>query len=144
MRNYTPATGKVSGRLRPDMPNRIKNEKDPDKAIAYCHNNMHRGYLGPEHISEHGCIAKECKFLERYNEKTYWARREISNVLKKYNKDFGAGYIQIEDKTAKTDNMETLLSIYMSEYSKVGEPPLIKYVKGEDAGLALLEKALSG
>lgn len=44
-------------------------------AIAYCHCKAHTGALNKELAYKHKCIAKRCKWLEKYNDEA-WRRKE--------------------------------------------------------------------
>ena len=37
-------------------------------AIGYCHCERHKGALNKDLANKHKCIAKKCKYLEKYNE----------------------------------------------------------------------------
>ena len=44
-------------------------------AIGYCHCKAHAGALNKELAYKHKCIAKRCKWLEKYNDES-WRRKE--------------------------------------------------------------------
>lgn len=44
-------------------------------AIGYCHCKAHTGALNKELAYKHKCIAKRCKWLEKYNDDA-WRRKE--------------------------------------------------------------------
>lgn len=44
-------------------------------AIGYCHCKAHAGALNKELAYKHKCIAKRCKWLEKYNDDA-WRRKE--------------------------------------------------------------------
>lgn len=44
-------------------------------AIGYCHCKAHTGALNKELAYKHKCIAKRCKWLEKYNDEA-WRRKE--------------------------------------------------------------------
>ena len=44
-------------------------------AIGYCHCKTHKGALNKELAYRHKCIAKKCKYLEKYSEEQ-WRKKE--------------------------------------------------------------------
>ena len=44
-------------------------------AIGYCHCETHKGALNRSLAIRHKCIAKKCKYLEKYNEES-WRKKE--------------------------------------------------------------------
>ena len=44
-------------------------------AIGYCHCKAHTGALNKELAYKHKCIAKRCKWLEKYNDEA-WRKKE--------------------------------------------------------------------
>ena len=106
--------------------NYMSHQPRPSNAVAYCHNQDHKGYLSPNLIKCHNCISKNCKYLEKYEEKTFWIKRELTNILKKYNKKEIKKGIQINDETYLTTNIDRLISIYKKEWSLTNEKPTIQ------------------
>lgn len=51
-------------------------------AIGYCHCKAHTGALNKELAYKHKCIAKRCKWLEKYNDEA-WRRKERCGEGKK-------------------------------------------------------------
>ena len=49
--------------------------------IGYCHNLTHLGYVTSKIIEEHKCIEKDCPFLSKYEETSYW--RNLENKRRK-------------------------------------------------------------
>ena len=47
-------------------------------AIGYCHYDKHPGALNRELAYKHKCIAKKCKYLEKYS-KEAWERQKYRN-----------------------------------------------------------------
>ena len=41
-----------------------------NNAIGFCHCESHKGALNRELAYKHKCIAKKCKYLEKYNEES--------------------------------------------------------------------------
>lgn len=44
-------------------------------AIGYCHCRLHKGALNKELAYQHKCVAKRCKWLEKYNDDA-WRKKE--------------------------------------------------------------------
>ena len=44
----------------------------PENPCGYCHCDRHRGYLNRTLIKKHCCVEKNCKFLEKYKNHTFW------------------------------------------------------------------------
>lgn len=58
-----------------------------EKAIAYCHNPKHLGFLSLKLIKAHKCLDKHCKYLHPYEDKPYWIdrkRRRTDKKLREY------------------------------------------------------------
>lgn len=51
------------------------NGKYIGNAIGYCHCDAHKGALNRELAYKHKCLAKRCKWLEKYNE-AVWRPKE--------------------------------------------------------------------
>lgn len=47
-------------------------------AIGYCHYDGHKGALNHDLAYKHKCIAKKCKYLEKYSDKA-WQRSKYVN-----------------------------------------------------------------
>ena len=65
----------------------LQGQPSREKAIAYCHNPKHLGYLSLRLIKCHKCLDKHCKYLHPYEEKPYWIdrkRRRNDKKLKEY------------------------------------------------------------
>ena len=65
----------------------LQGQPPKEKALAYCHYSIHKGYLSRRLIKNHGCLAKKCPFLEIYEEKQYWQdrkRKKNDKRLKEY------------------------------------------------------------
>lgn len=50
-------------------------------AIGYCHCTRHKGAINRKLAYEHKCIAKHCKYLEKYSEDA-WRRKDTYNNKK--------------------------------------------------------------
>ena len=57
-----------------------------DRAVGYCHNPKHMGYLSLRNLKKHKCLAKQCKYLHKYEENPYWEERERIKAEKKARK----------------------------------------------------------
>ena len=53
-------------------------------AIGYCHYEAHKGALNKELAMKHKCIAKKCKYLEKYNEESWNVKPKYKNRRKNY------------------------------------------------------------
>lgn len=42
-----------------------------NNAIGYCHYSGHKGALNRELAYKHKCLAKKCRYLEKYNEDSW-------------------------------------------------------------------------
>lgn len=59
---------------------------DTPSLVGYCHNDDHKGFLTVTIMNEHDCIAKECRYFERFEDYPYWQkfrRKEELSELKK-------------------------------------------------------------
>lgn len=102
-----------------------------ENAIAYCHYRKHVGYLSPTLIQQHQCLEKQCPFLEKYELKSYWIKRDIIRILKKYHKNGDMGKICINGTQYLADDIDTLYNICRKHIDTTGEKPLIEYIKPE-------------
>lgn len=48
-------------------------------AIGFCHFEGHKGALNREMAYKHKCIAKKCKYLEKYNEESWNVKPKYKN-----------------------------------------------------------------
>ena len=53
-----------------------------NNAIGYCHCEAHKGALNKELATKHKCIAKKCKYLEKYNEESWNVKPKYKNRRK--------------------------------------------------------------
>ena len=51
-------------------------------AIGYCHCEAHKGALNRDIAYKHKCIAKKCKYLEKYNEESWNVKPKYKNRRK--------------------------------------------------------------
>lgn len=42
------------------------------RIVGYCHNIIHPGKLTKPILEKHDCLGKQCPFLEKYEESSYW------------------------------------------------------------------------
>ena len=54
-------------------------------AIGFCHCKRHEGALNREIAYKHKCIAKKCKYLEKYNEESWDLKPKYKNKKGIYN-----------------------------------------------------------
>lgn len=68
----------------------MKGQPKAKNTIAYCHNIRHLGALSKDMLKQHQCLQKNCRFLEKNEEHSYWDRRlrhkETKTKEKKYRK----------------------------------------------------------
>ena len=100
------------------------NEKN---AIAFCHNPKHVGYLNCSLMKNHRCLEKQCRYLQKYEEKEYWIKKSIKQALKKLRKHDDYGYIYINGEVHFTDNLDKLYRICKDELNKTGKVPIVEY-----------------
>lgn len=50
-----------------------------EKPAGYCWNLVHRGYLTPQLIRQHGCKSRNCQFLQKYTQHIMWHKKEYKN-----------------------------------------------------------------
>lgn len=48
-------------------------------AIGYCHLSRHPGALDRTIAYKHKCLAKKCKYLEKYNEQSWRYKQSYTN-----------------------------------------------------------------
>ena len=51
-------------------------------AIGYCHCERYKGALNKDLANKHKCIAKKCKYLEKYNEESWNVKPKYKNRRK--------------------------------------------------------------
>ena len=61
---------------------RVKRESP----VGYCHYHLHRGYVDAAIMKEHGCLKKQCKYLQKNKNHPYWEKREERKKLRKKRK----------------------------------------------------------
>ena len=52
------------------------------KIVGFCHNLSHPGKLTKGILDEHRCLAKQCPFLERYEDAPFWIQRKAKKLAK--------------------------------------------------------------
>ena len=50
-----------------------------NNAIGYCHYSGHKGALSRELAYKHKCLAKKCRYLEKYNEESWRQKQTYKN-----------------------------------------------------------------
>ena len=58
------------------------NGKMINNAIGFCHYEAHKGALNSDIAYKHKCIAKKCKYLEKYNEESWNVKPKYKNRRK--------------------------------------------------------------
>ena len=66
--------------------NFFKGQPTKENAVGYCHNPKHRGYLSKKNLKNHKCLAKECRYLHKYEDRQFWIDREKKKADKKARK----------------------------------------------------------
>ena len=61
----------------------MKGQPDTRNCVAYCHFIGHKGGLSKDMLRKHECLRKGCKYLEKYTDHPYWAKREEIKKLRK-------------------------------------------------------------
>ena len=107
---------------------RFTNAPSKENAVGYCHCATHVGYLSPSLMKAHHCLEKQCPFLERHENKTFWIKRDVLNVVKKMNKNGRRGSISIAGTEYFTDNVDKLVSACLNYIALNGTKPTIQYV----------------
>ena len=52
-------------------------------AIGFCHYSKHKGAINRKLAYEHRCIAKNCKYLEKYSEDAWKPKQKYKNQKRK-------------------------------------------------------------
>lgn len=92
----------------------LQGQPPKDKAIAYCHYSLHKGYLSARLLKLHGCLTKQCPYLEIYTEKQFWKDRKRRRNDKKLREYIKKGNIEgIGDHIARI--------IYESSTQEMGD-----------------------
>ena len=97
----------------------MKEKVADQNVIAFCHSLAHTGRLSEKLLKQHGCIGKNCPFLEKYNHQ-YWIEKDCINELKRYNKHNKNGFIKINEKYYKQENLKILVKICEKELEETG------------------------
>lgn len=63
------------------------NQPNMNKAIGYCHSGQHQGFMSEKMLKQHGCLSKQCPYLQKYEDKEFWIRRAEIKELKKLKKE---------------------------------------------------------
>lgn len=107
----------------------MNGQTNKDNAIAYCHHENHIGYLNENLMKKHKCLEKQCRYLEKYEDKHYWIQRSIKQVLKKMKKNNNKGVIYIDSKGfgCADTNIDYLSNYAEKKIKETGEIPEIRY-----------------
>ncbi len=65
----------------------MRNEPKTEKTVALCHYQKHYGYLSAKMMKQHNCLGKNCPYLEKMEEHTYWEQRAARQELRRERKD---------------------------------------------------------
>lgn len=72
-----------------DQTGRLKGQPRKEKAVGYCHNPSHKGYLSLKVYKQHKCAMKECRYFEKYEDCPYWLNRKRIKEARKERKNGG-------------------------------------------------------
>ena len=64
----------------------LGNQPKQSKAIGFCHSAQHQGYMSEKMLKAHGCLGKNCPYLEKYEDMQFWKDREKKKADKKARK----------------------------------------------------------
>lgn len=65
-------------RTRGRLVNGGKEPVSPKKIVGYCRNSLHPGRLTQEALEKHKCIEKNCTYLTKFTEASYWRQFEAT------------------------------------------------------------------
>lgn len=65
-------------------------EFDKNRACAFCRH--HRCYLTVKQVRQHECLQKQCYYLQKNEEHSWWRQREIMKQKRKARKERGNLY----------------------------------------------------
>lgn len=71
----------------------LGNQPKQANAVAYCHSGEHQGYLSEKMLKAHGCLGKNCPYLEKYEKAQFWKDRAKKKADKKARKDAEKGLL---------------------------------------------------
>ena len=71
----------------------LGNQPKQAKAVAYCHSGEHQGYLSEKMLKAHGCLGKNCPYLEKYENTQFFKDRAKKKADKKARKDAERGLL---------------------------------------------------
>ena len=64
----------------------FRGQTTKERAVGYCHNPKHMGYLSKNNLKQHKCLAKNCMYLHKYEDRQFWKDREKRKADKKARK----------------------------------------------------------
>ena len=111
---------------------KMKHQPSEVVAVGFCHNNIHRGYVGQRILKEHECINKNCPYFEKFEDSPHWCKKEVVKLLKKAKKK-GHMAIMINGRCFTSNDENKLANVYLKEYKKYNKKPTtgtIKYISG--------------
>lgn len=87
--------------------------------IGYCHNQIHRGSITVKLLQEHSCLEKECPFLQKLEDRPFWANLNQQNAEKAKNKKNAKR--QRKWLALEKARMEEVTKTLQAEATSVGE-----------------------
>ena len=85
------------------------------KIIGFCHNLIHPGKMTKTTLEKHRCLAKQCPFLERYEDAPFWAARKVKEAAKQSAKQY-----KKEKKAILFAEMESMAAL-RSDFQKYAD-----------------------
>lgn len=61
----------------------MNGQPDMNRACAYCHSGQHQGYMSVKMVKRKKCTAKQCPYLEKYEDHPYWVRKAEIKALQR-------------------------------------------------------------
>jgi hypothetical protein len=73
-----------------DQTGRFKGQPPKEKAVGFCHNPTHKGYLSLKVYRQHKCGQKACHYFEKYENHPHWQQKRKIKEAKKEVKVYGS------------------------------------------------------
>lgn len=70
-----------------DQTGHFKGQPRKEKAVGYCHNKSHHGYLSLKAMRQHQCTKKGCHYFEKYEDHPFWIEKRKRKEAKKARKN---------------------------------------------------------
>ena len=74
--------------------------------VGWCHHNLHKGAVNKSILKDHDCLGKNCPYLERNEQSTFWAAREQEAAEKARQKE-----LKKANKARETAEAQRLLDL---------------------------------